>query len=61
MIITYDDTQSIILILSAPTLHAGKNFSKFFNEKSLVSRRIRVRSSIFLKFRKIFSGLLYAD
>ena len=39
MIITYDDTQSIILILSAPTLHAGKNFSKFFNEKSLVSRQ----------------------
>ena len=47
--------------LFAPTLHAGKNFSKFFNEKSLVSRRIRVRSSIFLKFRKIFSGLLYTN
>jgi hypothetical protein len=24
----------------APTLRAGKNFSKFFNEKSLVSRRM---------------------
>ena len=31
MIITCDDTQSTILILSSPTMHAGKNFSKFFN------------------------------
>ena len=48
-------------LLFAPTLHTGKNFSKFFHEKSLVSRRMGVRSSIFLKFRKIFSGLLYTN